>query len=75
MLRRGRDNCRRAYEDHCQRHGVRPLGGKAFSDRLKKLGCDTGRNNAMGRFWTGIGLIHNPEPAFMVEGMTLTRRQ
>ncbi len=32
------------------------IGRKKFADRLLVLGCEPDRNNALGRYWKGIGL-------------------
>jgi putative DNA primase/helicase len=46
---------RRAYEQHCQSQGTKPITGKAFTTRLARLGATAGRTYA-GRCWQGIGL-------------------
>ena len=50
---------RRAYEHHCEQQGIKPLSGKALFQRLEHMGATVDRNNAIGRFWRGIGLVNS----------------
>jgi len=46
-----------AYETWCQNNGERPLGRRAFGDRLGERGCVAGQGNQGVRCWFGIGLL------------------
>jgi putative DNA primase/helicase len=49
---------RAKYEEWVRENGIRfPIGGRAFSDRLRARGCDTVKRGASGdRWWLGIRL-------------------